>query len=130
MEALILVVALMILAVLVLSFVLSVGARRQLDTYVKVPHNHVLDTVRDHFGSVWWRTVDGPGDLNFQVRGLGLSSVGSDKPVVSVTVTAMDNGNIGVAAWMSSWSQRMGIVGCCDRVYFKRRSLIQKIEAL
>jgi hypothetical protein len=130
MAALFVLFMIFVVAVLVASVVLSIGARKQVDTYVKAPYNHVIDAVQDHFGSVWWRAVDGPGDLNYRVRGFGLSSIGSSRPVVSVRITAMDNGNVGVAAWMSSWSQRMGIVGCCDRVYFKRSGLIRKIEAL
>ncbi|WP_405137804.1 hypothetical protein [Nocardia sp. NBC_01388] len=130
MEAFIVLVGIIFVTALVISFFLSAGARKQIDTYVEAPHNHVIDLVQDHFGSVWWRAVDGPGDMNYRARGFGMSSVGSAKPVISVSVTALDNGRVSVAAWMSSWSQRMGIVGCCDRVYFKRRSLIQKIEAL
>ncbi|MBF6212797.1 hypothetical protein IU487_17350 [Nocardia puris] len=130
MEALLVLLGIAFAAVLVIAFFFTVGARKQIDTYAKAPYNHVIDVVRDHFGSVWWRAVDGPGDLNFQARGFGLASVGNDKPVLSVTVTQMDNGNVSVAVWMSSWSQRMGIAGCCDRVYLKRRKLIQKIDAL
>ncbi|MRH87655.1 hypothetical protein GFY24_09355 [Nocardia sp. SYP-A9097] len=130
MEALFVLFIIAFAAVLILGLFLSAGARKQIDTYAKVPYEHVTDVVHDHFGSVWWRAVDGPGDMNFRARGFGLSSIGSAKPVLSVKVTALDNGNVSVAAWMSSWSQRMGIVGCCDRVYFKRRTLIQKIEAL
>lgn len=130
MEALVVLFVAFFVAVLTASVIFSAGARKQVDTYVKAPYDHVIDAVQDHFGSVWWREVDGPGDLNYRVRGFGLSSVGSGRPVISIKIAGMDNGNISVAAWMSSWSQRMGIVGCCDRVYFKRRKLIQKIEAL
>ncbi|WP_019932841.1 hypothetical protein [Nocardia sp. BMG111209] len=130
MEVVFILFVIFVVFVLIASVVLSIGARKQIDTYVKAPYNHVIDTVEDHFGSVWWRAVEGPGDLNYRARGFGLSSIGSSRPVVSIKITAMDNGKVGVAAWMSSWSQRMGIVGCCDRVYFKRHKLIQKIEAL
>ncbi|MCP2278422.1 hypothetical protein SAMN04244553_3627 [Nocardia amikacinitolerans] len=130
MEFLLIVIGFAFVASLVAGFVLSIAAKNQIDTHAKAPRTRVTDTIIDHFGSVWWRSVDGPGDFNFQARGFGLNSAGLRRPVVSIDVAALDNGNTTVAAWMSAWSQRMGIVGCCDRVYFKRRQLIKKIEAL
>ncbi|MFF0488668.1 hypothetical protein ACWDSJ_02060 [Nocardia sp. NPDC003482] len=130
MEFLFIVIVVAFVVSLVSGVVLSAAARKQLETYSKAPRNRVRDTVVDHFGSVWWRDVEGPGDFNYQARGFGLASAGLRRPVVSIDVVTLDNGNTSVAAWMSAWSQRMGIVGCCDRVYFKRRGLIRKIEAL
>ncbi|CAM3804268.1 hypothetical protein [Smaragdicoccus niigatensis] len=119
-----------VVAALVLQITLSVMARREYETYVQAPRAQVIDLVRDHFGSVWWRQIKGEGDLNFEPKGFGVGSVGMMKPTVSVNVVTHDNGNTEVVVGMTEWGSKFGLIGYCDRVVFKSRKLMKKLESL
>ncbi|NRI68613.1 hypothetical protein FEZ60_24150 [Rhodococcus sp. MS16] len=123
-------VVVIFLAIFGLAIWISVMARKQADFQVKAPPLEVANAVQSHFGSVWWKPVNGDGDLNYQSKGLGLSSWGMDNPIISINIAEMDNGNTDVSAWMSFAASRMGIVSSADRVYLKRRKMIKKLEEM
>ncbi|WNG81156.1 hypothetical protein C6A86_023655 [Mycobacterium sp. ITM-2016-00316] len=127
----ILIVALVLVAVLWLVAVwLGAQAKRQVDVDVDLPPERVAEIVRDHFGSITWRPVNGRGIINYQSRGPGVGSAVLKNPTISVDLSALVSGGTRAEIWMSSWQTKGGVIGSADRVFLKKRSLANKLAAL
>ncbi|WP_157117467.1 hypothetical protein [Nocardia vaccinii] len=117
-------------AVLVLGWVLSAVATRQVTLGTSASVGLVMETILDEFGTFGWKRVDGRGALNFKPRGFGMSAATLKKPVVSIDVERVDDGITQVDIWMSQWSTQGGIVGFCDRVVTKVWLLQRRVVQL
>lgn len=114
----------------VLGWVVSSMAKQQREITVQTEPALAVEVIRQHFGSVWWRQVAGPGQLNFRARGLGLGAVLKTKPTLSIDVDQLDASTFSVQVWMSAWAQQAGIVALADRVVLKRAGLFRKLRSL
>lgn len=114
----------------VLGWVVSSMAKQQREITVQTEPALAVEVIQQHFGSVWWREVAGPGQLNFRARGLGLGAVLKTKPTLSIDVDQLDASTFSVQVWMSAWGQQAGIVALADRVVLKRAGLFRKLRSL
>lgn len=105
-------------------------AKRQINVEVAAAPDAVAAVVRDHFESVLWHAVQGPGMINMQSRGFGVGSIGMKNPTISIDISAVESGGSLVEMWMSAWESRAGVAASADRVYFKRKGLIKKLAAM
>lgn len=119
-----------IVGLLVLGYVLSAMAKQQTSVVVAAPPVDVEQAVLTHFKGIGWKQVNGSGRLNFQSRGIGLSSIGSKNPVISVDLSDSVDGGTEVDVWMSEWASRVGMAASCDRVVTKRWALLRKLDAM
>jgi hypothetical protein len=112
----------------VVSWALTLWARREQHVLVQVPPDATTDAVRANFSRSGWKPVDGPGTLNFQARGIGINSRGAKPPTVSINIEPLPDGNTGVGVWTSSWSSQIGIMALCDRVVSQKLRLAYKLN--
>ena len=119
-----------VLGVAIAGWVLSVLARRQLDIVVDASRQAVVAVVKDSFSGVGWKSVNGPGEFNFQARGLGFGAYNAKRPVISVDVEDHADGAALVNIWTSAWSSQFGMMALCDRVITKRFRLGRKLAEL
>ena len=119
-----------ILGAAITGWVLSVMARRQLDLVVHASTRAVSAAVADSFSGVGWKSVNGPGQFNFQARGLGLGAYNAKRPVISIDVEDNADGAALVNIWTSAWSSQFGMMALCDRVITKRFRLGRKLAEL
>lgn len=119
-----------VLGVAVVGWVLSTMARRQLDIVVSASRQVISAAVADSFSGVGWKSVNGPGQFNFQARGLGFGAYNAKRPVISIDVEDHSDGAALVNIWTSAWSSRFGMMALCDRVITKRYRLGRKLAEL
>lgn len=112
------------------GWILTVIARRQKDVLVWADPDTVTATVQESFSGVGWKQVDGPGQLNFQARGLGFGSFNADRPVISVGLEGQPDGTTDVSIWTSKGQMQFGFMALCDRVVSKRFWLARKLAEL
>ena len=118
-----LVLILIIVGLLILTFWLNNSAKRQEETQVKLSNGRVADIVHQAFGSVFWKDVDGPGDLNKRRR-----TINDTGPVVSIDINELEGGGSHVVVWMSHWTKKGPSILGSDEVMRKKRKVIRQLE--
>ena len=122
-SAFILILILLIVGILILTFWMNGSAKRQDETQVKLSPTRVADVVNDAFGSVFWKDVSGPGDLNKRRR-----TINGSGPVISVDINQLENGGSHVAVWMSHWTNRGPAVLGADQVMRQKKKVLRRLE--
>ncbi|MFD3458352.1 hypothetical protein ACFWVM_01465 [Nocardia fluminea] len=119
-----------VVALFVLSLVLSAVARRQVSYSVSAPRSEVVGWVYAELKKVGWKEVNGRGELNYQSRGLGVGVQGRKHPVLSVDFEDLPGGGTEVNLWMSEWESVLGMVPAWDRVLSKRWMLGRRLSGI
>lgn len=115
-------------SLIVVSWVLTLWARREQHLVVLAPSDEATEAVRANFSRRGWKPVDGPGALNFQARGIGINSRGATPPTMSVHIDPRPDGNSGVGVWTSAWGSQLGVMAMCDRVVSQKLRLAYKLN--
>ena len=116
-----------IVALLVLSLVFSVVAKRQVSYAVAAPRSEAVGLVYAEFKKLGWKEVNGRGELNYQSRGIGVGVQGRKHPVLSIDFEDLPGGATQVDLWMSEWESVLGMVPAWDRVLSKRWMLGRRL---
>jgi hypothetical protein len=115
------VIFMLLVAVVVAGWVISVLARRHVLVATSLSPEHAAQVCDSKFSRLGWRRVDGRGDLNYQARGIG--SRGRTPPVLSISIGTDESGVTGVELWMSEWTGQYGMVNHIEKVFWKRWTL-------
>lgn len=115
------VIFMLLVAVVVAGWVISVLARRHVLVATSLSPEHAAQVCDSKFSRLGWRRVDGRGDLNYQARGIG--SRGRTPPVLSISIGTDESGVTGVELWMSEWTSQYGMVNHIEKVFWKRWTL-------
>ncbi|MGA5541358.1 hypothetical protein ACPCIR_05850 [Mycobacterium sp. NPDC051198] len=127
----VLVIAIVVVVLMWVAAVwLGFRAKQQVAVDVPAAPDEVARIVRDHFGSVTWKPVNGKGTINYRSRGFGVGSMVLKNPTISIDLSALEGGGTRAEVWMSAWETKGGIVGSADRVVLKKRSLVAKLLAV
>ncbi|MFC7956554.1 hypothetical protein SAMN05444374_1092 [Rhodococcoides kroppenstedtii] len=118
-----------VFATWVAALVFSARARNQEDFLVASTDEVVLRAVASLFGPLW-KQVDGPGQLNYKARGMGLGvrSFGV-QPTMSIDAEQFPEG-VQVSVWTSHWINQGGMVIGVDRIMAHRWRIRRALAAL
>lgn len=129
MAAVLTVLILLVVGALGSSVVLSLLAKQQKDVLLPISPQAAAEVVSNTFRGMWWREVRGRGDLNYECKGMGMSSMSiTTKPVISVSIEPTAQGTQ-VSVWMSEYGSAWGQIGCPDRVVLKRSKLLRELRS-
>lgn len=119
-SATILFLLVLIAALFVLGFWLSARARRQYETVVPLSLQRTAEIVDSAFSKLFWADTNGPGAINKRRR-----TPNGTGATISVRIEPAPTGTH-VAAWMSHWTSRMGIVSSAGSMHAKK--VIDRVE--